>query len=108
MTAVTVVFVDPHGEEHEITASLGTSIMQAAVDNGIEGIVAECGGTCSCATCHCYIDDAWVAKLESPAVLERDMLACVLEPRSNSRLSCQIFLTRHLDGIRVSLPASQY
>ena len=64
------------GEERDVRASSGTSIRQAAVDNDVEGIVAECGGTCSCATCHCYIDDAWIEKLEPPGDLERDMLEC--------------------------------
>ena len=79
-----VVFINHRGEEREVTASTGTSIMQAAVDNSVDGIVAECGGTCSCATCHCYIDDAWFAKLEPPGDLERDMLECVLTPRAPS------------------------
>jgi 2Fe-2S ferredoxin len=93
---------------YEVEAKVGTSVMQAAVDNMIDGIVGECGGSCSCATCHCYVDDAWVSKLTPPSGMERDMLECVLEPRPNSRLSCQIKLTAELDGLVVHLPESQF
>jgi len=73
--------------------------MEAAVDNDVAGIVAECGGACSCATCHVYVDPAWTAKLAPPDAQERGMLECVLDRRDTSRLSCQIVLTPALDGL---------
>jgi 2Fe-2S ferredoxin len=103
-----VKFISHAGEERTVDAAAGTTVMQAAVDNDIEGIVAECGGSCSCATCHCYVEESWLAKLEPPSDVERDMLECVLAPQSNSRLSCQIKLTEALDGIAISVPENQY
>ena len=82
--------------------------MQGAVNNSIEGIVAECGGNCSCATCHCYVDEAWIEKLPQMEGTEKELLACVNEPKSNSRLSCQICINDELDGLIVNLPESQY
>jgi 2Fe-2S ferredoxin len=73
--------------------------MEAAVDNDVVGIVAECGGACSCATCHVYVDPAWAAKLQAPDPQESGMLECVLDRRDTSRLSCQIVLTPALDGL---------
>jgi 2Fe-2S ferredoxin len=82
--------------------------MQGAVDNMIEGIVAECGGSCSCATCHCYIDQQWLDKLEPATEMENDLLECVTEPKDNSRLSCQIVISDDLNGLVVHLPESQF
>lgn len=103
-----VKFVNSDGSEKEIQVSVGASLMQAAVDNGIDAIIAECGGACSCATCHCYIDDAWVNAVGQPGDTEKDMLECVLDPQPNSRLSCQIEVTDAMDGLVVHLPARQY
>jgi len=104
----TVTFISADGSRHEVNASPGVSLMQAAIDNDIEGIVAECGGACSCATCHCYIEDEWKSKLSPHDDMESSMLECVLEPRPNSRLSCQVTLNDALDGLVVTLPESQY
>ncbi|HLS97324.1 MAG: 2Fe-2S iron-sulfur cluster-binding protein [Porticoccaceae bacterium] len=104
----TVTFIDPAGTAHEVNIENGTSLMQAALDNGIDGIVAECGGACSCATCHCYIDSAWVAKVTPPSSIEKDMLECVIDPQDNSRLSCQVFVSDELDGLVVTIPQAQY
>lgn len=106
MTKVT--FIDPAGAEHQVNVEKGTSLMQAAMDNGIDGIVAECGGACSCATCHCYIDESWVAKVGEPSSIEQDMLDCVIDPQPNSRLSCQVIVDDTLDGLVVKLPKSQF
>ena len=103
-----VTFVNHDGNSFEVDVAPGTSVMQAAVDNMIDGIVGECGGSCSCATCHCYVDEAWVARLPAASGMEKDMLECVLEPRPNSRLSCQIVVTDALDGLVVRLPESQF
>ncbi len=103
-----IIFKAHDGETKEVHAEVGTSIMQAAVDNGIDGILGECGGCCSCATCHCYIDPRWVAKVSPAESTETDMLDCVLEPKETSRLSCQVILTEEMDGIIVDMPESQY
>lgn len=103
-----VTFVSHDGNSIEVEVAPGTSVMQAAVDNMIDGIVGECGGSCSCATCHCYVDEAWVGRLPPASGMEKDMLECVLEPRPNSRLSCQVVVTEQLDGLVVQLPESQF
>ena len=103
-----IIFKSHDGETKEVHAETGTSIMQAAVDNGIDGILGECGGCCSCATCHCYVDPAWVAKVSPADSTEADMLDCVLEPKETSRLSCQVILTDEMDGIIIGMPKSQY
>ncbi|MGB1867736.1 MAG: 2Fe-2S iron-sulfur cluster-binding protein [Porticoccaceae bacterium] len=103
-----VTFIEASGGSHEVDLSNGISLMQGAVDNMIEGIVAECGGSCSCATCHCYIDESWVDKVDAPSEMEKDLLDCVTEPKDNSRLSCQINISDALDGLVVHLPESQF
>lgn len=103
-----VKFVNHDGSSKEVHVTAGTTLMQAAMDNGIDGIIAECGGACSCATCHCYIDEAWQAKTGEAEEIEKDMLDCVLDPQPNSRLSCQVEVTDELDGIVVNLPENQY
>jgi 2Fe-2S ferredoxin len=103
-----VTYIKHDGSAYEIEVPNGTSVMQGAVDNMIDGIVGECGGSCSCATCHCYVDEAWLAKLPPPQPMEKDMLECVLEPKPNSRLSCQISINPGLDGLVVRLPESQF
>ena len=104
----TIKFVTHDGNEQEVEAESGTTVMQAAMDNGIDAILAECGGACSCATCHCYVDEAWTDRMPEADEIEKDMLDCVLEPQDNSRLSCQITVTDELDGIVIRLPESQY
>lgn len=101
-------FVTHDGNSKEVEAESGGSVMQAAVDNGVDAIVAECGGSCSCATCHCYVDEAWIGKLDQPSEIEQEMLECALEPQANSRLSCQIKVGDELDGIVIRLPKSQF
>ena len=103
-----ITFIDHNDQAFEVNATEGSSVMQAAVENGIDAIVAECGGSCSCATCHVYVDEAWVEKTGQASDIEKDMLECVLEPQENSRLSCQIEITNDLDGLIVRMPASQY
>lgn len=103
-----VKFVTHDGDIREVHVEPGTSLMHAAVDNGIDAVVAECGGACSCATCHVYIDERWIGKLEGPGEIEKEMLDCVLEPADNSRLGCQVKVTEELDGIIVRLPESQF
>jgi 2Fe-2S ferredoxin len=102
-----VTFIQPDGRQSEVDALSGDSVMETAIDNDIDGIIAECGGACSCATCHVYVDEAWLEKLPPPDPLEDGMLDCVLDRRPTSRLSCQIRLSDALDGITVHVPESQ-
>ena len=104
----TITLISHDGNAVEIQARAGQSLMQEAVNRGIGGIVGECGGAAACATCHCYIDEAWVDRLPKPANNEREMLECVIDPAPNSRLACQVKLSDSLDGLVVRLPASQY
>jgi len=95
------------GKEHHLETEEGKSVMQAAVDALVPGIMADCGGSCSCATCHCYVDEAWLQRLPAVESAERDMLECALDPQDNSRLSCQLRITQQTDGLVVHLPRSQ-
>ena len=103
-----VKYVDAQGQATEVDVTNGDTVMEGATANGIDGIVAECGGGCSCATCHCYVDDAWLDRVGPAGSAEQDMLECVSEPKANSRLSCQIHVSDELDGLIVYLPESQY
>lgn len=103
-----VKYRDQAGGAYEVEVPSGTTVMQGAVDNMLDGIVGECGGACSCATCHVYVDPAWAKRLPAPDEMEKDMLECVLEPGENSRLSCQITVSDELDGLEVIMPDSQF
>ena len=103
-----VTYVEPDGTVTEVNLESGKSVMQGAVENALEGILAECGGSASCATCHCYVDEEWLAAVDEPDENENDMLDCVTERRPNSRLSCQIVVTEDHDGLVVKLPDSPY
>jgi len=103
-----VVFIEHDGTEHTVEANEGISVMRAAIDNSVPGIVGDCGGCCSCATCHGYIDPAWLAKVPAPSAEELSMLEGALHVLDNSRLTCQIPMSKELDGIVVRLPASQF
>ena len=106
MPKVTYIAFD--GDETTVDAKEGMSVMQSAVNNGVDGIVAECGGACSCATCHVYVDEAWFEKLPEAQAMEKEMLDFVMSPQPTSRLSCQIKVTAELDGLVVNTPESQY
>ncbi len=103
----TITYVSHTGARTVIEAAAGMSVMRAAVMNAVDGIDAECGGACACATCHVIVDDAWAARLPAPAQMELDTLDLVTDPQPNSRLSCQLTITAALDGLVVQTPASQ-
>lgn len=103
----TVVFIDHRGLTYEAQAPLNKSLMQVALDNAVPGILGDCGGSCSCATCHGYVDPRWAACLPPPTETETFMLEAVSELRENSRLCCQIRMTAELDGVIVRLPEEQ-
>jgi 2Fe-2S ferredoxin len=102
----TVTYVEHDGTVHAVTAEPGISLMQVAVENLVPGINADCGGACRCATCLCYVDEAWLARLDPPSEDERLMLEGSIDSTHNGRLTCQIQLTPSLDGIRLQLPES--
>ena len=102
-----ITFIDNEGTKREVEAKPGQSIMEAAVENMIPGIDADCGGACACATCHVYVDDKWLDKLKPQEEMESSMLDFAEEVHDNSRLSCQILVTDELDGIVVTTPETQ-
>ena len=104
----TVKFIEFNGTEHVVDANNGESIMIAATSNLVPGIDADCGGECSCATCHVLIDAEWMAKLEPRTEQEESMLDLNPDRTDESRLSCQIPMSDDLDGIVVKLPEFQY
>jgi 2Fe-2S ferredoxin len=102
-----LTIIEATGKEHHLEPEEGKSVMQAAIDALVPGILADCGGACSCATCHCYVDDEWLARLPPVESTERDMLECALDPQGNSRLSCQLRVSPNTDGLVIRLPRSQ-
>ncbi len=103
-----VRYIEPSGREVDLEIPSGQTVMRAAMDGGVEGIEAQCGGNCACATCHCYVATEWLDRLDAPSDDERFMLANVAaERRPNSRLSCQIVLEPALDGLCVQFPERQ-
>lgn len=105
---VKVLFKDHSGNEQAVEAAAGTSVMQAAVSNGVAGIDADCGGSCSCATCHVFVDEAWLGKLGEMDPNEDAMLGLSADRQENSRLSCQLTLRDELDGLVVTTPEFQF
>lgn len=105
----TVTYVEHNGTSHTVELAEGTSVMQGALDNMIEGIVGECGGGLACATCHCYVDESWTDKVGPAPQVEQDMLEFSASPtRPTSRLGCQISVSGELDGLVVHLPEAQF
>lgn len=103
-----IVFIQADGREHKVQAAADASLMQIATGAGVPGIVAECGGSAMCATCHVYVDPAWVDRLSAPLANELELLECTASDRlPNSRLSCQIKASDALDGLIVRIPERQ-
>jgi 2Fe-2S ferredoxin len=106
MPHVTLIAVD--GQTTTLAVPAGHSVMQHAVAHGVHGIVGECGGSAMCATCHVYVDAAWVDRLPAPLSTETEMLECTAaERRPESRLSCQIKMSDALDGLVLRTPERQ-
>jgi ferredoxin, 2Fe-2S len=101
-------YVDHDGKERDVEVAEGLSVMEGAVKNLVPGIDADCGGACACATCHVYVDEAWLGKLDPKSDMEETMLDFAQELQPNSRLSCQIKVTPALDGLMVRTPKSQH
>jgi ferredoxin, 2Fe-2S len=103
-----ITFIGPDGRSEQVEANIGESAMQAATRHGVDQIVAECGGNAMCATCHVYVDDNWIGRLADASEEENALLDGVAAERlANSRLSCQIGMDQHLDGLVLRLPERQ-
>ncbi len=98
-----LVVVDRGGRERAVEGDAGLSVMEVLRDNGFDEVLALCGGSCSCATCHVYVDEAWQEAVGGPHADEADLLDSSDHRRTNSRLSCQIRFTEELDGLRVTI-----
>ena len=102
-----ITFIESDGAVHTVEAEIGSTVMETAQRNSVTSIVAECGGSCTCATCLVHVDDAWSAIVGPPSAEEEDMLDFAFEVKPTSRLSCQIKVTEALDGLVVRTPAYQ-
>jgi ferredoxin, 2Fe-2S len=103
-----VTYISHAGDTRQVSVPIGDSVMEGAIKNGIDGIVAECGGACQCATCHVYVDEAFLDLLNPMQEDEDQMLnTTASERRSNSRLGCQIRVTKELNGLIVQTPEAQ-
>jgi 2Fe-2S ferredoxin len=103
-----IKYVEHNGKEHVVDVQPGMTVMEGAVKNMIPGIDADCGGACACATCHVYVDNAWLGKIEPMQEMEKTMLDFAEGVEPSSRLSCQIRITEALDGMTVRMPKSQH
>ena len=97
----------PDGVEQRVPVRVGDTVMDAALDNGVAGILGQCGGACTCSTCHCIVDALWLARLPAPCGDELDLLEYLPTRTAGSRLSCQIVMEPSLSGLRVRLPEKQ-
>ena len=102
-----ITYIEFSGAQHVLDIAPGLSVMQGAIENKVRGILGECGGVCQCATCHVYVDPAWLDKVGEKGATEELLLEDVIDGQPNSRLSCQIKVTEELDGLVVRLPAKQ-
>ncbi|HEX4025958.1 MAG TPA: 2Fe-2S iron-sulfur cluster-binding protein [Steroidobacteraceae bacterium] len=103
-----VTYIEPDGRAVTLEVKSGRSVMSAAMQAGLEGIEAQCGGNMACATCHCYVQEPWLEQLEPPSDDELLMLGNVAaERRDNSRLSCQLTVRPEFDGLTVQFPERQ-
>jgi len=103
-----ITYVSHSGVRTEVAVPLCDSVMEGAIKNGVDGIVAECGGNAQCGTCHVYVEETWLPKLPPMQDDENAMLDTTMCPRrANSRLSCQIPVTKELDGLVVHTPEAQ-
>ncbi|HWS73528.1 MAG TPA: 2Fe-2S iron-sulfur cluster-binding protein [Quisquiliibacterium sp.] len=103
-----ITFIEHDGTAHQVEATSGNSLMRAAVDNGVPGIDADCGGQCACATCHVYVEPEWLGRTGDRSTMEQSMLGFAAVTQDNSRLSCQITVTDALDGLVVRMPEGQH
>jgi len=106
-TVAKITFIEHDGTTHTVDAEIGSTVMEAALRNDVSAIVGECGGSLTCATCLVHVDDKWSKIVGPPTPEEEDMLDMAFEVKPTSRLSCQIKVTKELDGLVVHTPAYQ-
>ena len=104
---VKITYKDYQGSSKKIEVENGLSVMEGAIQNDIQGIDADCGGSMACATCHVYVEEKWLDNLPKAEDAEVDMIDMAYEPKKNSRLSCQIIVSDELDGLEVTTPEKQ-
>ena len=102
-----ITYIDSKGSSKTIEVEKGLSVMEGAIQNDISGIDADCGGSMACATCHVYVEEKWLDKIPKAEEAEIDMIDMAIEPKKNSRLSCQIIISDELDGLTVTTPEKQ-
>jgi ferredoxin, 2Fe-2S len=102
-----ITYIEHDGTTRTVEAEVGATVMETALKNDVPGIVAECGGSCTCATCLVHVDEAWIGKVGTRSDEEEDQLDNAFDVRPNSRLSCQITVTDELDGLIVRTPSYQ-
>jgi 2Fe-2S ferredoxin len=102
-----ITYKDFNGNSKTIDVENGLSVMEGAIQNGIQGIDADCGGAMACATCHVYVEEEWFDKIPKAEEAEVDMIDMAHEPKKNSRLSCQIIVTDKLEGLVIKTPEKQ-
>ena len=102
-----ITYIEHNGTNHTVDVQNGLTVMEGAVQNDIPGIDADCGGSMACATCHVYVKEDWLNKLPKKEEGEEDMLDMAFEPKTNSRLSCQLIVSDEIDGIIVNIPSKQ-
>lgn len=103
-----ITFTDATGADRVVDVATGGSLMQAAVDNQIAGIDADCGGACACATCHVHVSDAFASRIPTADDMEQSMLEFAENLSKQSRLSCQITVTEELDGAHFTVPERSF
>jgi ferredoxin, 2Fe-2S len=96
-----IIYVDVNGDRKECEVATGRSLMEGAIQHGVAGILAICGGSCACSTCHAYIDEAWMSKVGAASDIEDSTLELANERKPNSRLTCQIEVSDALNGMVV-------
>jgi len=102
-----ITYKDFQGNSKTIEVENGLTVMEGAIQNNIPGIDADCGGSMACATCHVYVEEKWLNKIQKAEEAEEDMIDMAFEPKKNSRLSCQLIVSEKLDGLIVTTPSKQ-
>ena len=102
-----ITYKDFQGNSKTIEVENGLTVMEGAIQNNISGIDADCGGSMACATCHVYVEEKWLNKIQKAEEAEEDMIDMAFAPKKNSRLSCQLIVSEELDGLIVTTPSKQ-
>ena len=102
-----ITYKDHEGGSRTIEVENGLSVMEGAIQKDVPGIDADCGGSMACATCHVYVEEKWLNKIQKAEEAEEDMIDMAFEPKKNSRLSCQLIVSEELDGLIVTTPSKQ-